>query len=161
MLCQISLLSTPSICQLIWLARVPFSDPYPPAPEFEKPGVSVANCVKSRPFSGALSTATESIIVVCVVVVVSSVYASASTSTVSADELTVSFTGCVKICPAETVTPSTFSVLNPVDETTMSYLPRFNSGNAYSPADVDVVVSETLVATLVICTVAPGITAPD
>ena len=52
--------------------------------------------VKSRPLSGVLSTASESMIVVCVVVVVSSVYESAVTSMVSADVATVSLTGWVE-----------------------------------------------------------------
>lgn len=90
-----SLLSTPSICQLIWLMRVPFSEPPPLAPVLAKPGVRAVNCVKSRPFKGTLSTAAESRIVVWVVVVVSSVYVSADTSTVSEEVATASFTGSV------------------------------------------------------------------
>ena len=97
MLCQRSLLSTPSICQFIWFARVPFSDPYPP-PEYPAyPGVSCTICVKSRPFNGRFATSLALSTVVCVTVVVSRAIAAAFTSTtVFVPELaTGSFTGSV------------------------------------------------------------------
>ena len=94
-LCQRSLLSMPSICQLIWLARVPFSEPYPPAPELEKPGARMINCVKSLPFSGVSCSDFPLTPAVCVVDVVSSASALAMTSTVSPAAATVNLTGKV------------------------------------------------------------------
>src|SRR5882762_5279780 len=82
MLCQKSLLSTPSICQFIWFGRVPFNDPKPPTEYLPYPGATATNCVKSRPFSGRSCTTSEVIVVFCVSVVVSSVTAAALTSTV-------------------------------------------------------------------------------
>ncbi len=95
MLCQKSLLSTPSICQFIWLARVPFSDPNPPTEYPEYPGCTAMNCVKSRPFMGTSCTACVGIKFSWVAVVVSSERAAADTSTAVVVSPTLSFTESV------------------------------------------------------------------
>jgi hypothetical protein len=63
---------------------VPFNDPKPPAEYPPKPGATLINCVKSRPFNGISWRSAPVTSVVCVSVVVSSTSVAADTSTVVA-----------------------------------------------------------------------------